>query len=215
MAHATQLVIFDCDGVLVDSERLTRSTNHAFLAEHGWPISEAEITQRFLGKSEAFVHATMLEHLPEQPEGWWEDLQLRYHYAFERELEPVNGIVEALDAIDLPTCVASSGSHAKMRRTLNRTNLWDRFDGRIYSATQVERGKPEPDLFLFAAEQMGVAPHACVVVEDSRFGVEAALAAGMRPLAYTGGLCPPEQLALPGAVLFDDMRALPALIEQA
>lgn len=109
----------------------------------------------------------------------------------------VEGLAEALDAIALPTCVASSGSHEKMPHTLGRTGLYERLAGRIHSATEVSRGKPAPDLFLYAARRMGVDPAACAVVEGSRPGLEAARA---------------EQLGGPGTVVFDDMRQLPALL---
>ncbi|MFD0593348.1 HAD family hydrolase [Catellatospora coxensis] len=107
--------------------------------------------------------------------------------AHEAGLVPVPGIVEALNAITLPTCVASSGRHDKMRNTLGITGLYERFEGRIFSATEVANGKPAPDLFLHAAARMGADPARCVVVEDSRPGVQAARAAGMRVLAYAGG----------------------------
>lgn len=127
----------------------------------------------------------------------------------------MEGVVEALDLIDLPTCVASSGSHEKMRYTLGLTGLYGRFEGRIFSAAEVVRGKPEPDLFLYAAEQMGVEPSACAVVEDSRSGVEAARAAGMLAFGYAGGLTPAESLAGPGTVVFDHMSALPRLVRDS
>lgn len=130
-------------------------------------------------------------------------------------LEAVDGLPEALAAIDLPVCVASSGSHEKMRHTLGRTGLYERFAGRIHSATEVARGKPAPDLFLYAAERMGVDPAACAVVEDSRPGVEAARAAGMRAFGYAGGLTTAELLEGPDTVVFDDMRKLPGLLAGA
>jgi HAD superfamily hydrolase (TIGR01509 family) len=133
--------------------------------------------------------------------------------ALEAELQPVDGVVEALDAITAPTCVASSGTHEKMRFTLGRTGLYERFAGRIFSAQDVARGKPAPDLFLHAAHTLGADPAACAVVEDSRYGVQAARAAGMRVLAYGGGLTPRDQLAGPDTVVFDDMRELPRLLE--
>jgi HAD superfamily hydrolase (TIGR01509 family) len=129
-------------------------------------------------------------------------------------LSPVEGLPEALDAITLPTCVASSGSHEKMRHTLGRTGLYDHFAGRIYSATEVARGKPAPDLFLHAAQKMGVDPAACVVVEDSRPGVQAARAAGMRAFGYAGGLTPAEGLEGADTVVFHHMRKLPTLITE-
>ena len=106
--------------------------------------------------------------------------------------------------------MASSGTHAKMARTLGLTGLWDRFDGRIFSATEVERGKPAPDLFLFAAAAMGVGRDRCVVVEDSRSGIEAARAAGMRSVGYAGGLTPADWLQGDRTVVIDDMAELAA-----
>lgn len=130
-------------------------------------------------------------------------------------LSAVDGLPEALDAITLPTCVASSGSHDKMRHTLGRTGLYERFAGRIYSAAEVRRGKPAPDLFLYAAQKMGVDPAACVVIEDSRPGVEAARAAGMRSFGYAGGLTPAGRLEGTDTVVFHEMRELPGLIAGA
>jgi HAD superfamily hydrolase (TIGR01509 family) len=130
------------------------------------------------------------------------------------ELQPVDGIVETLDRIDIPTCVASSGTPEGIEIRLRLTGLWERFEGRIFSAADVEHGKPAPDLFLHAADRMGAEPAACVVVEDSPFGVEAAHAAGMRVFAYFGGIMPAERLRK-ADVVFDDMRELPHLLENA
>jgi HAD superfamily hydrolase (TIGR01509 family) len=146
------------------------------------------------------------------PDGWQDRLDRRYRAAFEAELAPVDGMVEALDRIVTPTCVASGGSHEWLRHTLGLTGLYDRFQGRIFSASEVAQGKPAPDLFLHAAARLGAEPATCAVVEDSRYGVEAARAAGMRAFGYTGGLTPPERLAGPRTVLFDDMRRLPDLL---
>jgi HAD superfamily hydrolase (TIGR01509 family) len=144
---------------------------------------------------------------------WTEQYQAALHAAFHDELVAVAGVAAALDALRTDTCVASSGTHDKMRLTLGLTGLHDRFDGRIYSATQVAAGKPAPDLFLFAADSMGVEPQRCVVVEDSRSGVEAARAAGMRSFGYAGGLTPADWLTGPATTVFEDMAELPALIE--
>jgi HAD superfamily hydrolase (TIGR01509 family) len=122
------------------------------------------------------------------PASWEEPFRHLYRQAFEAELEPVAGVVAALDAIAIPTCVASSGTHEKIRFTLGLTGLYERFAGRIFSVSDVARGKPAPDLFLHAAARMGVPPAQCAVVEDSRYGVEAARAAGMRAFGYAGGL---------------------------
>jgi HAD superfamily hydrolase (TIGR01509 family) len=125
----------------------------------------------------------------------WEDpFQHLYRDAFAAELRPVDGVIEALDLIMLPTCIASSGSHEKIRYTLGLTGLYDRFAGRIFSVSEVSREKPAPNLFLHAAARMGVDPAACAVVADSRYGVEAARAAGMLAFGFAGGLTPAEHL---------------------
>ena len=213
MTQPLQLVIFDCDGVLVDSERLAVRVEAAALAELGWPLSQAEVIERFMGRSQAFMAQAILDRLGDRLPGDWQDrLDRRYRAAFDAELAPVDGVVEALDRIATPTCVASGGSHEMLRHTLGLTGLYDRFEGRIFSASEVAEGKPAPDLFLHAAARLGAEPAACAVVEDSRYGVEAARAAGMRAFGYTGGLTPPSWLAGPGTVLFDDMRRLPDLL---
>jgi len=208
-----ELVIFDCDGVLVDSERLAVRIDVQVLAELGWELSEREVIERFVGRSDAFVTAAIEAHLGRPlAANWLERFEPLYRRVFAAKLRPVDGIVEALDQITLPTCVASSGSHAKMRYTLGLTGLWDRFAGRIFSATDVACGKPAPDLFLHAAARMSADPAACAVVEDSRYGVEAARAAGMRAFAFAGGVTPAEHLRGPGTVVFTDMRQLPGLL---
>jgi HAD superfamily hydrolase (TIGR01509 family) len=205
-------VIFDCDGVLVDSERIAVRVDAEMLAELGWPLSEQEVVERFMGRTtEDMLRAIEAEVADLEP-GWEVEFDRRYRAALEAELAPVDGVVEALDAIDIPTCVASSGSHDKLRFTLGHTGLYPRFEGRIFSAHDVARGKPAPDLFLHAARSMGADPAACAVVEDSRYGVQAARAAGMRAFAYGGGLASREQLEGPGTVVFDDMRELPRLL---
>ncbi len=213
MAGALQLVIFDCDGVLVDSDRISVRIDVGVFAQLGWPISEAELIERFVGRSDEFMVGEIEAQLGRRlAENWEDEFEHLYREAFEAELTPVDGIVEALDRISTPTCVASSGSHDKMRHTLGLTGLYPRFEGRIFSVSEVTEGKPAPDLFLHAAERMGAEPAGCAVVEDSRFGVEAARAAGMRAFGYAGGLTPAERLEGPGTVVFDDMRDLPRLL---
>jgi HAD superfamily hydrolase (TIGR01509 family) len=210
----SRLVIFDCDGVLVDSERIAVRVDVRLIGALGWAITEAEVIERFVGRSNEFMRSEIEERIGRALGPDWDAAyDQAYREAFERGLAPVDGVVEALDGITAPTCIASSGSHEKMGFTLRRTGLWDRFAGRIYSASEVKRGKPAPDLFLHAAERMGTAPADCAVVEDSAFGVEAALAAGMRAFAYAGGVTPAARLSRPGAVVFHDMRELPALLE--
>ncbi|HEV8142932.1 MAG TPA: HAD family hydrolase [Methylomirabilota bacterium] len=213
MTRPIELVIFDCDGVLVDSERLAVRVDVRVLAELGWALSEQEVIERFVGRSHEFMVTEIEAHLGRRLAGDWEDaFQHLYREAFAAELTPVDGVVEALDQIALPTCVASSGSHEKMRYTLGLAGLYDRFAGRIFSASEVARGKPAPDLFLYAAGRMGVDPATCAVVEDSRYGVEAARAAGMLALGFAGGLTAAEHLHGPGTLVFSDMRELPRLL---
>jgi HAD superfamily hydrolase (TIGR01509 family) len=207
-----ELVIFDCDGVLVDSERIAVRIDVELLAELGWPLSEEEVIERFMGRTTEHMLKAIEAQIDDLEPGWDVEFDRRYMEALEADLEPVDGVVEALDAISAPTCVASSGTHKKLRFTLGHTGLYERFAGRIFSAEDVARGKPEPDLFLHAASTLGADPAACAVVEDSRYGVQAARAAGMRVLAYGGGLTPRDQLAGPGTVVFDDMRELPRLL---
>ena len=208
-----ELTIFDCDGVLVDSERIAIRIDAVVLADLGWPLSEAEIIERFVGRSEEHmvreIEAQLGRRLPANWEAAYQDL---YVTAFERELRAVEGVVDALDRITSATCVASSGSHAKIERSLRRTDLYGRFEGRIFSASEVANGKPAPDLFLHAAARLGVPPSRCAVVEDSRYGVEAARAAGMAAFGYAGGVTPGHRLEGPRTVVFSDMRRLPDLL---
>ena len=213
---AVDLVIFDCDGVLIDSERLAVKVDVIALGELGWALSEAEAIERFVGRSDRENRLAIEAHLGRPlPAGWAEAIEERYRQAFATDLTRVDGVLEALDRITLPTCVASSATHDHLRYTLELTGLYERFAGRIFSSDDVARGKPEPDLFLHAAVQMGAEPAHCVVVEDSRPGVEAARAAGMRVLAFTGGLSLAEILAGPDTIVFEDMRELPRLLEEA
>ena len=213
MSPSISLVIFDCDGVLVDTERIAVRIDVIVLAELGWPMTEAEVVERFMGRSDEEMTAAIEAHLGRRlPASWEEPFRHLYRQAFEAELEPVAGVVEALDAIAIPTCVASSGTHEKIRFTLGLTGLYERFAGRIFSVSDVARGKPAPDLFLHAAARMGVPPAQCAVVEDSRYGVEAARAAGMRAFGYAGGLAPKGALAGPQTIVFEHMRELPGLL---
>ena len=205
------LVIFDCDGVLVDSERLAVRTEAEILAGLGWPLTEADIVERFVGRSAIYMRQEIEGHLG-RPIDWGAEFEPRYREVFERELVAVPGVVEALDAITAPVCVASSGSHEKMQFTLGKTGLLDRFTGRIFSVDQVTHGKPAPDVFLFAADQLGASPDRCAVVEDSISGVTAGLAAGMAVFAFAGGVTNARALSMEGAVVFDDMRDLPAAL---
>jgi HAD superfamily hydrolase (TIGR01509 family) len=206
------LVIFDCDGVLVDSERLNVAVEARVLTELGWPHTPEEVVARWMGRSSEFQLGEIAERLGTAAmQEYDERSTAEVHAAFERELRAVDGIEHLLAHLEdagVPTCVASSGSHGRMRRTLGLTGLHGRFDGRIFSATEVAHGKPAPDLFLHAADRMGTPPGDCVVVEDSVYGVRAARAAGMTVYGYGGGLTPADELAADGAIVFERMHDL-------
>ena len=209
---ANDLVIFDCDGVLVDTERLTVVVEARMLTELGWPNAPSDVVRRFLGRTTEAMLAEVEQHLgPEKTRMFDERSTVEIHEAFERELIAVPGVesvIQALAARGTATCVASSGSHAKMRRTLGLTGLDRRFDGNIFSASEVEHGKPAPDLFLYAAQQMRTPPGRCAVIEDSVYGVMAAVSAGMTVYGFAGGLTPGDVLEEAGAVVFEDMSEL-------
>lgn len=201
--------------MLVDSEGIANRIFADSLAEAGYPLGLDEVADTFVGLSLDSCFAALERRFgrPEPP-GFRERLQQRTYAAFRADLGAVPGVADAIDAVEaagLATCVASSGDHAKMRVSLGATGLWDRFEGRIFSATEVPRGKPHPDLFLYAARRMGVAPADAVVVEDSRPGVRAAVAAGMRAIGYVGGWRPAD-LAAEGAEPLHDMARLPDLL---
>jgi HAD superfamily hydrolase (TIGR01509 family) len=217
---AVDLVIFDCDGVLVDSEVISCQAHADVLTVCGYPITAAQVFDRFLGRSAKQAGLEVEAELGHAlPDDFTARLQQQLFSAFEADLQAVIGITQALDAIDLPVCVASSGSHERMRVSLGATGLYDRLAPHIFSSSQVANGKPAPDLFLFAAAQMGADPAACVVVEDSVAGIRGAVAAGMTAFGFHGGShCGPDHAAslqVAGATAtFDDMSRLPVLIAQ-
>jgi HAD superfamily hydrolase (TIGR01509 family) len=181
-------VIFDCDGVLVDSERLMNREFSAMLNDIGLPYTPEETTRTFMGRSMQSCAQIVEAQLGKPvPDNFFAELDQRAYAVFARDLEPVRGVAELLNALDraaIPYAVASSGSHEKMRTTLGITGLYPRLDGRITSATEVAHGKPAPDVFLLAAERLHIAPMDCVVIEDSLLGIAAALAANMRVVGY-------------------------------
>jgi HAD superfamily hydrolase (TIGR01509 family) len=210
-----ELVIFDCDGVLVDSEGLACELQVERLAELGMTMTAAEVSERFLGRSIAYVNATIAEQLggppPADRQRYWEG---RYRELMTEQLQPIPGVVEALQQITLPACVASSSAPESIAFKLSLCRLAERFGDRIFSASQVRHGKPAPDLFLLAADRMHVDPARCAVIEDSPVGVQAGRAAGMRTFAYAGaGTVARDQLDGEATVVFDDMRRLPELLQ--
>jgi HAD superfamily hydrolase (TIGR01509 family) len=211
-----EAVIFDSDGVLVDSEPIGNATLAQLLTELGLPTTTEESMRQFLGRRFSSVEEVVAQRLgrPAPPE-----LRERYYArlfaSFENDgLQAVPGVAEALDAIELPRCVASSGPHEKIRRALRAAGLAGRFpEQAIFSAQDVAHGKPAPDLFLHAAERMGFDPAATAVVEDSPAGIEAARAAGMVALGYAGRT-PARLLRAAGATtVFTQMGELPGLLE--
>jgi HAD superfamily hydrolase (TIGR01509 family) len=217
---SVELVIFDCDGVLVDSEVISCRAHADVLTRHGYPIDAEQVFHRFLGRSTRQANLEIEAELGRSlPDAYHSDLQDELFRLFDADLQAVPHIHDALEAIAQPVCVASSGSQQRMRVSLGRAGLYDRFAPNIFSAAQVARGKPAPDLFLFAASEMKAAPERCVVIEDSVAGVTGAVAAGMTVFGFCGGShCRPghsETLRAAGAAFtFGDMRQLPALIVQ-
>ncbi len=198
------LVIFDCDGVLVDSERIANREFALLLKEIGLDFTLPQMFETFVGNTMARCVEIITDRLGHAPPA---NLLDRYHamirVALEREIEPVAGVVELLDALDaagIPYAVASNGEHSKMQTTLGATGLLARFEGCRFSATDVARAKPAPDVFLHAAKVMGVSPTRCVVIEDSPLGVQGACAAGMMVIGYAD-LMPAERLRGAGASL--------------
>jgi HAD superfamily hydrolase (TIGR01509 family) len=209
------LVVFDNDGVLVDSEPLANGVLAAYLTELGHPTTYEESLRDFMGGAVHRVHDTVFARTGRRlPPEFDEELHFRTFAAFERALEPVAGAAEVLAGLNadgVPYCVASSSSHERIRLSLRKTGLDAFFDEtRIFSAQDVGRGKPAPDLFLHAAASMGVAPADCAVVEDSPLGVSAAVAAGMDVYGFAA-MTPPDRLAGATAT-FTAMSALHDLL---
>ena len=212
-----ELVILDNDGVLCDSEPISNRVLAEYLTELGHPTTFDDSVRDFLGSALHHVHEVLLERGERPlPDGFDDAYLARVFAAFEAELTAVAGaesLLEALPAAGLPYCLASSARHSWIRTALHRTGLRRHLPEKlIFSAQDVGRGKPAPDLFLHAARTMGVPPERCVVVEDSPRGVLAARAAGMAVYGYAA-LTPPARLAAAGATaLFTDLSALPRLL---
>lgn len=205
-------MIFDCDGVLVDSEPIANRVLYEALIALGLDCDAAETERATRGLSMASVLTWAEARLGRPlPDDFVERVQARTFAAFRAGLEPVPGVAAALERIPIPICVASSGEAEKIRLSLGLTGLLPRFEGRVFSATEVARGKPYPDLFLHAARVMGAESAACAVVEDSLPGVEAGRAAGMTVLAYADGR-DAGPLGAAGARVFADMAELPDLL---
>ncbi|MEH2530469.1 HAD superfamily hydrolase (TIGR01509 family) [Bradyrhizobium sp. AZCC 1588] len=214
------LVIFDCDGVLVDSEVISCRAHAETLTRHGYPITAEQVLERFLGVSDREARQTIEREIDRRlPDDFEQQVKAATLKFYEGDLQAIAHVSDAIGAIGLPKCVASSGTPEKIRHGLTCAGLYDQLAPHIFSATQVSRGKPAPDLFLFAAKQMNTSPERCIVIEDSVPGVTGGRAAGMTVLGFHGGShCRPgygDRLRDAGAVaVFDDMRQLPGLLEK-
>ena len=181
------LTIFDCDGVLVDSELIALGELSARMSELGASMTIPECLDAFMGMHNADIVGAMERRLGRSLPGEGPHLRGRMIERFKRDLQPIPGIADALARLAGPLCVASSSDRARIEFTLDLTGLGGHFRGRIFSGTEVAYGKPAPDLFLYAAAAMGAAPSDCVVVEDSVNGVRAGVAAGMPVIGFVGG----------------------------
>jgi HAD superfamily hydrolase (TIGR01509 family) len=182
-----ELVIFDCDGVLVDSEVLSCQCLSEVLGERGIALSEDEAVELFLGRSTAALLSHYKDDRRFDPETFLPELKSRVLQRFDQQLRPIPGIEAVVSHLGSPSCVASSSDLDRVARSLALTGLAPLFGDRLYTAQMVARGKPAPDLFLYAAEQMHIAPQCTLVIEDSVSGVTAAKAAGMAVWGFVGG----------------------------
>lgn len=203
------LIIFDCDGVLVNSEVISNELLRSALARHGLEMTLDQVIETYVGRSMVSVVEISNKLLGRNlPDDFLDILQAETFKAFEERLKPVDGVRDVLIELqkqNIDFCVASSGTFEKMDVTLGLTGLKDFFDKRIYNTSQVKRGKPYPDLFLYAAEQMNVEPARCLVIEDSLPGVQAAVAAGMEVMAYSVRGAD-QVLKKAGGLVFNEMR---------
>lgn len=211
-------IIFDCDGVLIDSEEISMRTDQTLLAECGVHISESEMHRRFVGKTfQAMIVEIEAERgitLPADLEARKDDVMVE---AYTRDLKAIAGVAEALKAIALPKSIGTNGPRTRALLALHVTGLKSYFEERLTTFEDVERGKPFPDVYLLAAERAGFLPDECIVVEDSLTGVTAAVAAGCYTLGFTGAHLHRTEHALQlaelgAAQVFDDMVDLPAII---
>lgn len=208
------LVIFDCDGVLVDTEPVSNAVLKHQLDAIGLEMPLEEVIRTFVGRSKgdclAMIGERLGRALPPAFEARWDRA---FDEALREETRPIEGILDVLRDFPLPYCVASNGEPDRMRVALEAAGLLPFVDGRLFTASEVARPKPAPDLFLHAARAMGASPAATVVVEDTVTGVTAGVAAGMRVFAYAGASHADESaLRAAGAQVFSAMRELPGLL---
>ncbi len=210
-----ELVIFDCDGVLVDSEKLQNGVLADVLGRRGIHMTEADVVREFIGLTiPAVIERIGVSHGIHLDADWIAEMHEATEIAFRLDLMPIDGVRELIEILErerVPFCVGSNGTIPKMHLSLGLTDLLPRLKDRLFSGEDMARGKPFPDLFLHAAKAMGAAPADCVVIEDSAAGLKAAEAAGMKALAYVPNPAhAPAELS--GGYPFDDMRQAPALL---
>jgi HAD superfamily hydrolase (TIGR01509 family) len=183
-----ELVIFDCDGVLIDSELLGNEVYVTALSALGIQITKEEALKEFVGVSRISAASKIEDRYGIKiPDHFWEAMCKTEFDVFEKQLKPIPGIEDLLDVLPLKKCIASSRGPVTLKNALKLVKLWDLFAPHVFSANQVKNGKPAPDIFLFAAEQMNVHPSNCLVIEDSVAGIRAAKAATMPVWGFTGG----------------------------
>ena len=210
-----KLIIFDCDGVLVDSERLTNQVFVDMLAILGINITLQDVMDNYVGIP-LQDGITMLEERYQfkLPEDFIVQFNQQSMSLLERDLQPVLGIKEVLATLQAPWCVASNSHTEKLRALLKITALFDRFNGKIFTASQVKRPKPAPDVYLYAASAFDMSPADCLVIEDTPIGVSAAIAAGMTVFGYAAQTSAARLLDAGAHAVFADMKDLPMLIKQ-
>lgn len=214
MATPFDLVIFDCDGVLVDSEPIANRVDAEQMASLGLDLSPEEVMRHFLGRTKEGCVALAAELLGRDlPDGFVESWDAALMDALGREVKAIDGVEEVIRQLEVSYCAASNSDPERLQLSLRASGLFSLFDGRVFSAAEVARPKPAPDLFLHAARSMGARPGRCVVIEDTPTGVRAATAAGMTVLGYAGEAhADREALAQEGAIVFDSMGMLPSLL---
>jgi HAD superfamily hydrolase (TIGR01509 family) len=213
MTAPYSLVIFDCDGVLVDSEKLGIRVLVECAREYGAQMDMSEAMPLFLGRKMAECVAILAGRASEPfPEDFTEQFRARSAIVFRKELQPIPGVKEALARITIPVCVATNGPREKMALSLEVTGLLPYFGTNLFTAYEVGSWKPAPDLYLHTAAAFGVAPDQCAVVEDSPLGIQAAVAAGMTPFGYAPDKNHAIELAAMSAITFPQMTMLPGLL---
>jgi HAD superfamily hydrolase (TIGR01509 family) len=207
-------VVFDCDGVLVDSETPLVAIDQLMLADLGWKLTREELHARFVGHTADYFEAEVARHVGPLKPNWREPYRHLIDHALREDLVPIDGVRHVVTTLDVPVAVASNSSRKRVRESLAIVGLLQFFDGRIVSAEDVPHGKPAPDVYLRAADLLRIPPARCAAIEDSATGVNAARLAGMTVFGYADGLTSIDTLRTAGAVTFSSMAELPDLLRR-